>query len=170
MEFSKLVEAFEAHTGLSGQPDAAVLAIWFNEAQADLALDLGPVKRLDFAAGAAEYDLPADFLALIEGSCTLTPDNKLRFAAAAPRTIYYRALPAFFDGVDTSQESELDPALHALLPLWAASRYWDQESEGDYEESGHANKWMNYYLQAKQQATKRLARRGGGLERWQIVE
>ena len=44
MKFSELVEAFEAYTGVVGEIDDAEMAVWFNEAQLDLALDFAPIK------------------------------------------------------------------------------------------------------------------------------
>ena len=41
--FQELKNRFDALTGLNDEIDNAVLAIWFNEAQLDLAVELGEI-------------------------------------------------------------------------------------------------------------------------------
>lgn len=49
MAFSELCESFIAYTGAVGQVDNAQLALWFNEAQRDLAYDLHCAPPSDFS-------------------------------------------------------------------------------------------------------------------------
>lgn len=158
--FNELKKSFELHVGSEGEMDNAQIAIWFNEAQLDLALDCGKIRKQIYQAIAGKaYDLPTDFLRLIavEGAeYSMTPDGKISFSSDGEATIYYRAMPIPFSGNDANQTSELHVALHDLIPIFATSRYWDRESEGDYEETGHGTKWMNYYLQSKEQRKKKL--------------
>lgn len=49
MTFSELCESFIAYTGAVGQVDDAQLALWFNEAQLDLAYDLHRTPPSDFS-------------------------------------------------------------------------------------------------------------------------
>lgn len=120
--FFDLKTAFEAHTGMSGEIDDAELAIWFNEAQLDLAVDCG-----------------------------------------------IKELPALFDAGNSSAVSELPPVLHDLLPIFAASRYWDRESEGDTEESMHGTKWMSYYQQQKALRKAMLNLGGEKPQQWAVI-
>ena len=51
MKFSQLKAAFELHCGTADLVDAAELAIWFNEAQNDLALYFAPAVRAAYFEG-----------------------------------------------------------------------------------------------------------------------
>ncbi|MDO4582300.1 MAG: hypothetical protein Q4B96_06950 [Bacillota bacterium] len=174
MTFAELIKAFEAHCGVSNELDAAQLALWFNEAQNDLAADLGEIKKQTLTVTAGEeYALPDDCLRLVEvagAPYDCTPDQKLVFGANGAATLYYCALPAGFSGSAGTQESELHPTLHYLLPIFAAARYWDAESEGDYEESNLGSKWMSYYLQGKAAARIRLDRSFLTPACWQVAK
>ena len=159
MKFSELCRAFTTYTGAVDQVDNAQLALWFNEAQLDLAYDLGPVSVLELEAAPGESCLPgADWLCVT--GCELDyvklPDGRLRFSEGGRGDLFYRALPPAFSGADGDQESVLPEAVHYLLALFAAARYWDMESEGDGEESAHAKKWLSYYYQGKNVARSRL--------------
>lgn len=167
MNFSALVNLFEAYTQTDGAADNVVLALWFNEAEADLAYDLGPVVKYTYTEEAAEYEPPLDCLRILAGDFSRTPQGKLVFSG--DKTIYYRQLPASFTGADGEAESPLPLSVHPLLAMFAASRYWDQESEGDGEESAHATKWMNYYQLGKARAVSRLDLAGERVERWNVL-
>ena len=170
--FAQLKTQFETITGVDDRDDAE-LAIWFNQAQTDLAYDLGVVLKYTFEDTVAEGEntLPTDFISLVstEDDCVLTPDGKMIFADGGDHVVYYRKIPVDFDGITASQVSELQAMLHNLIPMFAAARYWDLESEGDQEESVHASKWMNYYLQGKAAAIRRLDTGANRVNEWQVV-
>ena len=166
--FQELKNRFDALTGLNDEIDNAVLAIWFNEAQLDLAFELGEIATEEYAAG-AEQALPPALLRIVDCSAeyTLTPDGKLTLPGGG--VLYYRRAPAMFTGTEMDAVSELPEAVHHLIPLWAASRYWDMESEGDGEESSHASKWMAYYQQGKTYCLQLLDQARAALSEWRIV-
>lgn len=173
MDFSKLTEMFESYTGTSSEIDPAQLALWLNEAQLDLSSALSvPVKYtyMNVLAG-EEYELPAGCMRIVDALANYseTPDGKIVFATGGDIDIYYRGMPTPFTGVDMTQTSALPEATHHLMAIFAASRYWDMESEGDGEESNHATKWMNYYLMGKQQAISVLDVAGTKVDRWMVV-
>ena len=175
MTFKQLQDAFELHVGIEGEIDGAQLAIWFNEAQLDLAMDCGKVTSISYRADTEHaYSLPEDCLKIVEvdgAQYHLTPDQKVVFDSAdnANVTLYYRKMPQLFVDNNPDQISELHPALHDLIPLFAASRYWDRESEGDYEETAHGSKWMNYYLQGKEVRKRSLDGIIPKLDCWQVI-
>ena len=102
MTFSELCQAFTTYTGAVDQVDNAQLALWFNEAQLDLAYDLGPVSTLELEVGAGDCYRPgADWLCIT--GCELfyqkLPDGRLRLAhppAPTPR------------GAFAAEESEIE--------------------------------------------------------------
>lgn len=174
MTFEELVRSFETHTGLSGEVDNAQLAIWMNEAQLDLSLVMGNVAAHTFTEDELTdggYRLPADCLKLVDSTADYTqlPDGRLQFTSSGGATVYYRKNAAPFTGVDLSQISELPEPCHYLLPMWAASRYWDMESEGDGEESTHGTKWMNYYLQGKANLLRYMDLSSVKLDAWRVI-
>ncbi|MDO4732466.1 MAG: hypothetical protein Q4B50_02975 [Bacillota bacterium] len=172
MTFDQMREMFEAYTGTSDQVDSVQLALWFNEAQMDLAYDLGPLESAELETDEEGCVRPGeDWLTLI--GCDLPfrrlPDGRLQLEGeTAGKRIYYRRIPKALSGTNGSEESELLPALHYLPALFAASRYWDVESEGDGEESKHASKWLSYYYQGKNLAKARLELARGQLEGWYV--
>lgn len=176
MTFGELQSLFEAYTQTSGEVDAATLALWFNEAVLDLALSFGNGETYTYEDAVAEtaYDLPSDCLRVLESEedYAITAAGKIKFAEGGDIEITYRQFPTVsFTGVSTSQESDLPEIVHMLLARWAASRYWDAESEGDTEESNHAIKWMQDYRIGKAtilNATQFGAQ--GSLSAWTIVE
>ncbi|MCR4963293.1 MAG: hypothetical protein K6B40_05370 [Firmicutes bacterium] len=171
MNFEQLKDQFAVLSGVNDCHNGD-LYVWFNEAQTDLALAGGMMATADYTvAGAGEaFALPEGFLQLADcdRAYTLTPDGKIVFASPGQARLYYYRLPKDFS--DAYQgECELAEIWHGLLPIFATSRFWDRESEGDGEESGHGSKWMKLYNDAK---AKRLKTCGGWqrqLERW-IVE
>lgn len=171
MNFGELKTLFESYTGISDDVDNAQLALWFNEAQMDLAYDLGPVLSLAVSAGDNDLAPGEDWLCII--ACDIDyiqlPDGKLRFGPGSGR-IYYRAAPQAFSGTDSGEESDLPAALHYLPALFAASRYWDTESEGDGEESNQAAKWLGYYYQGKNLARNRSLSAQQYIEGWTMRE
>ena len=171
MNFSQLKEAFEIHTGVTDETDPAELALWFNEAQLDLAWELSPVKKIsvDIEEGGS-YTPPDNWLCVIgsDRDYRVTSDGKLLFASAGTAEIYYRELPTSFSGIDGAEECELHLSLHYLLPIFAAARYWDKEAEGDSEESMQANPWMSYYYQGKTLARSRLFGIIDPVDSWKI--
>lgn len=166
MTFGELKTLFESYTNISDDVDNAQLALWFNEAQLDLAYDLGPIKTV--AATGGDFRPGADWLTVAgcDAAYTLLPDGTMRLSEGG--NIYYRCIPAAFTGTDSDQESELPAALHYLPALFAASRYWDTESEGDGEESNQAAKWLGYYYQGKNLARARALAGQQPPARWQV--
>ncbi|MEG1997129.1 MAG: hypothetical protein RR051_01660 [Clostridiales bacterium] len=81
----------------------------------------------------------------------------------------YRQEYQAFTGTDPEQVCGLHPALHDLIPLFAAARYWDRESEGDYEESSLGTKWMNYYRLGKEERKKQVEGIFPKLDHWQVI-
>ncbi|MBR2783546.1 MAG: hypothetical protein IKD93_05085 [Firmicutes bacterium] len=172
MKFSELTELFAAYTGAEDQADNARLALWFNEAQLDLAYDLGPVSVREIAAEPGFRLHPeADWLCV--AGCELDyireADGSLLFPAGGRGRLFFRRLPQAFSGTDGDQESELPRAVHYLLAVFAAARYWDLESEGDGEESAHAGKWLGYYYQGRNLARSRLPGVYNDLRGWRVV-
>ena len=172
MTFEEMKEAFETYVGMSDQVDNAQLALWFNEAQLDLAYELGKVESESISVSAGENYQPGLYWLRIVASelpFRREPDGSLTFEEEGDGKLYYRAIPTDMSGTDSSQESELPLALHYLPPLFAASRYWDMESEGDSEESSHASKWLSYYYQGKNLAKARLDQSSWDIGRWEIA-
>lgn len=172
MNFAELKAIFENNTGVSGETGDTELALWFNEAQLDLAYDFGAIDSEVISAEDNDYAPGQDWLAII--SCDIPyarlPDGKLRFSGGSGR-IYYRKMPPAFDGLDQEQESALPNAVHHLIAIFATSRRWDVESDGDGEESGHATKWLSYYYQGKNMAKNRMNINSGDyVDRWNIVD
>lgn len=175
MTFAELKAAFEGITGVTDDVSDD-LAIWFNEAQMDLVNDFGKVVKdisgtyADVASG-SEYALPDRFFNIVKCSCdySLTPDGKIIFADGGEVTLYYRQIPTMFVASTPDTLCELDERVHQLIPMFAAARYWDMESEGDYEESGHGTKWMNYYLQGKARSKRAFETWNNNIDRW-VVE
>jgi hypothetical protein len=144
------------------------LATWFNEAQNEIALNgLGNTRVQEYrdVRFGQFYDLPERFLGVVECpyNYDLSVTGKIRFRRGEgccsacqrfePLQMIYREFPKEFPrGVkeqDTSFVCELSPPLHELLPLFAASRYWQQQSAGDYEESALAVQYMQQFEMRK---------------------
>ena len=161
--FAQLVTAFEAHTGISGEIDNATLAIWFNDAQEDLAMDFGRIKTVEVVVG-EPFLLPEDCIKVIDveqGGTPLlwdvSPDRYITIAANGAVKLLYRSMPGVaFSGSDGLQTSDLSPVLHRLIPIYAAYMYWMRESEGDSEEYRLGNSWWEKYMLGKQQALQKL--------------
>lgn len=176
MNFGEMKTTFLNYTGITdGEVEETDLAIWFNEAQLDLAYDFGEIENQVYEDVKLneKYALPQTALQLLDigSEYTITEDNKIQFANEGENTLYFRAIPPSFTGLEEEQTSTLHSALHYLIPIFAASRYWDKESEGDSEESTHATKWMNYYLQGKATALAKLsvANNINKVDRWIII-
>lgn len=175
MTFAELKTIFEGHTGVNDDVSDQ-LAAWFNEAQIDLANDFGKVIKdisgdyADVTSG-NEYDLPDRCLNITDCSCdySLTPDRKIVFDEGGAVTLYYRQIPTMFVASTPDTVCDLDERVQQLLPMFAAARYWDMESEGDYEESGHGTKWMSYYLQGKARFKRAFDTWNTNIDRW-VVE
>ncbi len=172
MTFEEMKRLFEAYTGTDEEVDSAQLALWFNEAQLDLAYDLGPIQCQGIELDEDGYIRPGGSWLTVVG-CDLPFSRRLdgRLAVegdAAGKCIYFRQTPALLTGTDSEQESELPEVLQYLPPLFAASRYWDMESEGDGEESNHASKWLSYYYQGKNLAKARLELAKSPVEGWYV--
>ncbi len=158
MNFGQMKEAFESHTGITDEIDAHELALWFNEAQLDLAWELAEVQKEDIPAANSGFVPPQNWLAVIGSNklYRLTPDGQIIFEEGGDAELYYREIPQSFSGTDDQETSALHVGLHYLLPIFAAARYWDKEAEGDSEESAQANRWLSYYYQGKSLAKSRL--------------
>ena len=172
MTFSELCEAFVTYTGAVDQVDNAQLALWFNEAQLDLAYDLGPISTVELSAESGSSCLPGTDWLCITGSDLAyqkLADGRLYFPQGGSGNLYYRALPSAFSGADGDQESALPGPVHYLMAMFAASRYWDMESEGDSEESTHASKWLSYYYQGKNTAKSRLPAASIEITGWTVA-
>lgn len=160
MKFSELITAFENYTGAEGEVENIALALWFNEAQIDLQYSLGTITTYEYEDAEADtaYSLPTDVLVLTGSDVDYYIDQagKIVFAEGGDINIYYRAQPTDFTGLDEDAESDLPSNIHQAIAMFAASRYWDKESEGDSEESAHAAKWFGYYYQAKNQAISKM--------------
>ncbi|MBQ6808474.1 MAG: hypothetical protein IJP07_04855 [Firmicutes bacterium] len=172
MTFDQMREMFEVYTGTSDEVDSIQLALWFNEAQLDLAYDLGPIESQELLPDEEGCIRPGkDWLTLL--GCDLPfrrlTDGRLQLEGEAKgKKLYFRRMPRLLTGTDGTEESELLPALHYLPALFAASRYWDMESEGDGEESTHASKWLSYYYQGKNLAKARLELARGPVDGWYV--
>lgn len=176
MNFQEMRAAFLTETGLvDSELDDTKIAQWFNEAQLDLAWELGRAEQYTYEnTTGGEYDLPADCLRIVNCSAgyKINELGKIRFDNDGDIILSYVGIPADFTATDLDQTSELHKSLHYLMVYFAASRYFDQESEGDSEESAHATKWMNYYLMGKNNAIARLRKLLGSsntLEKWTVI-
>lgn len=176
MKFSELRDAFEAYTGVIGEIDDADLAIWFNEAQLDLALDFGRIKTVELMPD--ENGLvspPPDNIRVIDASNAFRWDSagSLIFGTDEPVQLTYRAMPDpvhVFTGADQDQTPDLPYPLHYLLSIFAAAMYWDRESEGDPEEMALANKWLARYQTAKKSFLGKLDRAGNSnIDHWVVI-
>ena len=170
MTFAQMREMFEAYTGTGDEVDSAQLALWFNEAQLDLAYKLAPVQAVDIVLDDdGLVRLEEDWLTVVgcDQPYSRTLDGRLRLEGSSTEgKLYVRRIPTALTGLDGGEESELPKALQYLPPLFAASRYWDKESEGDGEESNHASKWLTYYYQGKNLAKARLELVRSPVEGW----
>lgn len=176
MNFQEMREAFLTETGLvDSELDDSKIAQWFNEAQLDLAWELGKAKKYIYEnTNGGEYDLPDDCLRIVKCSAgyKINDVGKIEFDNDGNITLTYVGIPADFTATNLEQVSELHQSLHYLMVYFAASRYFDQESEGDTEESNHATKWMNYYLMGKNNAIARLRKllnSSNTLEKWTVI-
>ena len=174
MNFRQLRETFESLAGPGSEADNAQLALWLNQAQNDLALEMGSAATSQYEAVEAgtPYPLPQDCLGVLSADADycLTDTGEICFAQGGYRQVVYRQAPTPFSGLDEEQCSTLPMVLHDLLPLFAVARYWDTESEGDYEESNHASKWMEYYQQGKALRRRMWGGYAPRIERWQLEE
>ena len=176
MNFSQLVSLFESLIDAEGEVDNSKLAIWFNEAQLDLALDAGEIRQVSLERLSPP---PADLLSILEltdeegNSIDWDTDTAGRLVFDRQKAqLLYRAMPTVsFSGTDNTQESLLPAPLHYLMAYYAAWKYWDAESGGDTEESSHASKFMNYYYQNRSRYLARLNIAGGygRVKQWQII-
>lgn len=176
MNFEQLYEKFVTDTNIgSGEVDNTEFAFWLNEAQLDLSWELGVSARHEYpdAETGQEYALPVGALRIIESSAPyeITAMGNITFAGSGSHSIVYRKMPTDFTGTDMAQVSGLHPALHQCLVLFANSRYWDKENEGDREESELATKWMSYYQLQKRQITNKLSATLSPIkvDRWQVI-
>lgn len=171
MTFSQLQAAVATHID-GAELEPAQLALWLNEAQNDLSMDFGPVREqpYDGGDGTTQHSLPDDCVAVLStnGEYGYMANGNIIFPAGGTVTVSYRAFAMPFDGVNGSQESELMPSVHYLLPLFVASRYWLTEAEGDGEEMIQSNTYMQYFLQGKAQLLSRL-NRGNRVNVWQVI-
>ena len=96
MNFGEMREAFLSYTGITDDVDNAELALWFNEAQLDLAWEMAPVQTYTLVCHEGEaFSLPEDWLTVIGG------DHPYRVTAAGSIVpehegelqLYYRAVP-----------------------------------------------------------------------------
>lgn len=176
MKYSELVSAFEAYTGVVGEIDDADLAIWFNEAQLDLALDFGAIKTVSIQPdenGVAT--VPADSIRVLDCDATYgwNAAGQLVVGTADPVSVTYRAMPDpahVFTGTDPDQTPDLPYMLHYLLAIFATAMYWDRESEGDTEEMNLASKWMARYNAGKKNFLNKMNQAGAFVDRWIVIE
>ena len=190
MTFDKLQQLFISLTN-TDEVEPTTLALWFNEAQLDLALDFGEVKdaslpgllTLQDSANLVIKDepLPEDLLRILDvqdgnGNSVdweITPQGRIAVSGSGSCTLYYRAMPSVsFDGMTMDTESALPAPLHYLLAFYAAWKFWDMESEGDTEESNHATKFLNYYRNGKADMLAKLDFPGSSnsmVKQWMIL-
>lgn len=174
MQFSELKNIFLAHTGLNdGDIEDSIISIWMNEAQRDLAYECGEqaAESYEGAQPIEGWAMPDNCLKIIDGDRDFYINNlgRIVFTAGGGGVIYYRKYPTSFTGAHLD-ESDLPEAVQHLLPIFAAARYWDRESEGDTEEMNLSTKWMNYYQMGKATAIRNLSQAGCGLQKWTIAE
>lgn len=181
MNFLELKQSFELNIGAVGEIDNADLAIWFNEAQNDLSLAFGRIQRKQYTeterTNEGYFALPADLLQ-VEDVCdsdgystkdyAITLDMLLDFPSGCP-LLFYRGLPTPFSGIDETQDCSLPLSCQDLIVIYAVARYWDKESEGDYEESNLGTKYRTYYEQGKLARLKLVQQAGGGNKVWTVM-
>lgn len=175
MKFSELQAAFEAYTGIIGEIDDADMAIWFNEAQLDLALDFGRIKTVELVPDEnGIVARPEDSIKIIDANGAYSWDSagQMIFGTTEPVKVTYRAMPDpdhVLTGADPDQTPDLPYALHYLLAIYAAAMYWYRESEGDTEEMNLADKYRNRYELAKRSFLSKMDTAGSRVDRW-IIE
>lgn len=174
MQFSELKSIFLSHTGLNdGDVQDSTLAAWMNEAQLDLSYICGEQAVQNYAgmSPAEGWPLPEDCLTVTGGDEDFYFNNlgRIAFTNGSGGNIFYRKYPIRLTG-SLTDECLLPEAVQYLLPIFAAARYWDMESEGDVEESQLGTKWMNYYQMGKATAIRNLSQAGSQLQRWHIEE
>lgn len=180
MKYSELVAAFEAYTGVVGEIDDADLAIWFNEAQLDLALDFGTVKTATLTpSSVGVLSPPADNIKILDvlqdgqsANFSWSSAGDMRVDTDQPVDVVYRAMPDpahVFTGIDPDQTPDLPYPIHYLLAIFATAMYWDRESEGDTEEMNLANKWLARYNAAKANFKAKMDQAGSFVDRWTVI-
>ena len=91
MDFEQLKNQFAVLSGISDCENGD-LYVWFNEAQADLAMSGGMVAKeiYDVEEGGQELSLPDRFLQVVDcnGSYALTPDGKIIFDSPGQVEVY----------------------------------------------------------------------------------
>lgn len=181
MKYNELVAAFEAYTGISGEIDDADIAIWFNEAQLELALYFGTIKTETVTPDSSGVlSTPVDNIKIIEITSDgqnlyyrKTGGGQIYVGTDQPVTIVYRAMPApehLFDGTDPDCEPDLPYPIHYLLSVYAAAMYWYRESEGDTEEMNLANYWLAKYNAGISKFIKMMDRAGDDVDHWVVIE
>ena len=180
MKYSELVSAFEAYTGVVGEIDDADLAIWFNEAQLDLSLDFGTVKKATLTPdGSGVLSPPADNIKILDvlvngesADFSWSSAGEMWVGTDQDVQVVYRAMPDpahVFTGIDQDQTPDLPYPIHYLLAIFATAMYWDRESEGDTEEMNLANKWLARYNAAKRNFLSKMNQTGGYVDRWTVI-
>ena len=128
--------------------------LWLDQIIKDLAPKYGNVTTLEYASVEADTpeDLPSAFGTLVEwivddeeyqyaNKIIIRDNNKIYFPYDVD-SIYllYRAIPDFTTAGD---EVPLNPMVHTSIIPWLVAMYWDQEGEGDTEESIQmAERWF----------------------------
>lgn len=175
MNFTELITVYDAYIGQEGDIDNAQIAIWFNEAQKDLAYDFGYAKDYTYEDGVPAgvgVALPADNIRFLDADQPYSFDSagRIVFAYGGRPTITYRYMPTTrFTGGDSEETSELPAMVHDLMCLWAAYRYWLREAEGDSEEMNQAMRFYQDYQTAKAIAKVKLDNASNSkIDRWVI--
>lgn len=131
--------------------------LWLDMKLTELAPTIGSITTLSFADVEADTpeDLPDDFGTLVEWMVDDdTYDNYKKIKIRGNNKIYfpydiddidmlYRAITTYSD---LSVEFPVDKMAHTAICYWLIAMYWDQEGEGDDEESIQmSERWFNKY-------------------------
>lgn len=160
--------------------DTGILLVWINEAQRDIALKYGKtVKTTLIVDDTLEVALPNDFMAIksvSQAGVALYPDvfsinSRGVFVAAVAGSydIEYVKLPDTIATGNGLLEPEVHSMFHDLIAMFAASRYFDGEAQGDGEEMGQAQSWMAYYRSGLQQRGGIYSSSFKKLTGWQVM-
>lgn len=153
-----------------GDIDASASQVigWIDQCQREIATEAGKASRSTITTVVAntEKALPADFAALIGVLIAGVPytrmdeiiireDGFIVFPEdITTLTLLYRRIPAAYTALAT--ELEVHPLIHHAILYYLIAMYYDQEGEGDAEESGLAQRYMNRFEYLKQKAIDRI--------------
>lgn len=146
---------------------------WITQCMVSSASELGEIVRVTLTnvVSDAEIALPADFLKIIDimtlgksykksPYVTISPDNYIRFPEDLTSvTIVYRKIPSSY--VDMTTQLPCHPLIHPHVVHFLLGLYFEQEGEGDTEESNVSIRSFNRWEYEKAKVINTLANLDG---------